>query len=193
MFQTLQRLAIAEQQFRQDRASDVNGDGRGEYGFLSALLASGPDRPPRLILHDSFEPEGDSIRIGAYRLAVLLPDREGLPVPPSAVARVDPRAAALCFLAVAWPLRTGQGAYRAYAVNHELLVWEQRNEEAPLTGPEVPRFPPLVLYEANTDNILPAPFWTVDWERLLPHGQAEFVRQQARELNLPLPAILAED
>ena len=190
MFGSLQRLAIAEQLFRKECVSDVDGDGRGEYGLLPALLAPGPDGLPRLTLHDSYVPEGDSIRIGAYHLAVFLPNHEGLPVPLSAVATVDPRAAAVSFLAVAWPVRTGQGAYRAYAVNQELLVWEQRNEQAPLTGPEIPRFPRIVLHEANTGNILQAPFWTVDWERVLPHGQASFVRRKAKELNLPLPEIL---
>lgn len=193
VFGTLQRLAIAEQLFRKDRVSDVNGDGRGEYGFLDALLAPGPNGSPRLTLHDSYEQEGDSIRIGAYRMTVLLPDHEGLPVPPSARASVDPRAAAQSFLAVAWPVETGKGAYRAYAVNHELLIWEQRNEKAPLTGPEIPSFPPLVLYEANSNNIVLAPFWTVDWERVLPHGQAAVVRDEAKRLNLPLPEIFNND
>jgi len=194
LFSTMQRLAIAEQLFRKDRVSDVNEDGRGEYGFLPALLVPGPDGRPRLTLHDSYEPEGDSVRIGAYRLAVLLPDRQGSPVPLSAADTVDPRAAAIAFVAVAWPVRTGEGAYRAYAVNQELLVWEQRNEEHPLTGPEVPRFPhqKLVFFEANTANVLPAPFWTVDWERVLPHAQASFVRKKAKELDFPLPEILQE-
>jgi hypothetical protein len=193
VFATLQRLAVAEQRFRKDRVSDANGDGKGEYGFLDALLAPGPDGRPRLSLHDAYEINGDHITIGAFHLAVLLPDAEGFPVPPSAEASVDPRAAAESFLAVAWPVRMGQSAYRAYAVNHELLISEQRNEKNPLTGPDLPSFPPLVLREPNTDRILLAPFWTIEWERVLPHAQAKFVRSEAERLGLPLPEIFNQD
>ncbi len=193
VFATLQRLAIAEQLFRKDRVSDMDGDGSGEFGFLPALLAPGPDGRPRLTLHDAFEPEADSIRIGSYRMAILLPNHEGFPVPLSAAASVDPKASARSFVAVAWPVRIGQSAYRAYAVNHELLVSEQRNEKNPLTGPQIPVFPPLVLYEPNTDRILLTPFWTFDWERVLPHAQARLVRAEAKRLSLPLPDIFKED
>jgi hypothetical protein len=191
VFDLMDRLAVAQQRFRRDRARDEDHDDRGEYGFLADLAVPGPDGRPWLDLTTA-EPSGDYWRVGTYRLAVLLPNADGIPVLPSSGNTVDPRASAVAFLAVAWPEHVGHSALRAYAVNQNLIVREYRNDDGEISGSALPDFPALTLLEPNARRFILTKFWPAGWETVLPELQLDHRRAALERLSLPVPVVLQQ-
>jgi hypothetical protein len=138
--------------------------------------------------------EASAVRVGAYRVAVLLPDAQGRPVSPGPGGQVSREHVNRAFLAVAWP-EDPRAGHRAYAVNHTLLVAERVNEDGSLAGAEPPiaALPALVVLDAAAErpvvvSTLPAP-WTIPMGR----AQKRWMRNRLAEMGVPVPAGLAAE
>ncbi len=138
--QTLRIIAMAQDQFKEARSIDINGDQVGEYGFLaelmgSAALRSGSGHSPQDIAElNAFLPrnftefvstsEGGAGEVGGYLFSVYLPatptfsgEVEGLGEAlhgGSGEAIPDPNQSALRWCAYAWPSTETFPARRAF-------------------------------------------------------------------------------
>ncbi|MDG1491691.1 MAG: hypothetical protein P8R43_07345 [Planctomycetota bacterium] len=137
--QTLRIIAMAQNQFKEARSIDINGDHVGEYGFLAELmgtaaLRSGGNSPMDISELNAFLPrnfaeivstsEGGACEVGGYLFAVYLPatpifsgEVEGLGEAlhgGSGEAIPDPNQSALRWCAYAWPSTETFPARRAF-------------------------------------------------------------------------------
>jgi len=125
---TLRNLIMAERQFRDARACDENGDGKGEFGGFAELsgatgVRGGAPAPPVLTRTFASLRDGTVVRVG-YHLRIWLPrrgrgfvaERDGGGFAPGTV---DPARAATMWWAYAWPVREERWQQRTFFVSSE--------------------------------------------------------------------------
>lgn len=185
----LQRIAIAQHQFRSLGTRDANADGLPEFGSLTDL-----QRLVDLPIESTDRSGVAVLRTGGYRIAVLLPDNHGRPVGAASSSPVDPDLAARSFLALAWPTVAGRGARRVYAVHHELLIHEVHNDDQRIQGIGLPtmRLPQLAYREPGSERVATSTAWPALWKPFLEHAQATEIRRRLENAGLPVPSNILE-
>jgi hypothetical protein len=192
--EVLRLVAVAQARLKHDGARDTNGDGVGEYGFLADLGRPGPDGESYLARAFPTPPQGSVAKVDGFYVTVLLPDREGKAVSSDLPAAVDPELSARTFLAMAWPISAGRTGYRAYAVNHELMVTEHENADGEFSGPGIPDTSglPLLVPDPRNERLMLPAGWPRRWTYLLPNHQARLIREELEPLGIPLPKAVSE-
>ncbi|MHC4469353.1 MAG: hypothetical protein ACYS99_00180 [Planctomycetota bacterium] len=192
-FRALQVIAAAQHRFRWERSKESPAAGRGRYGFLADLMGNASDGGPYARLEFEGDAADESVTVGPYRVAVLLPDEDGRPVSAGSGDRVDPEYAARAFLVLAWPERPHTG-HRAYSVNQTLLLAEHTNADGAFSGASLPGvpYPRLAERDAETGRLsvagaFPEP-WTVPLERV----QKRWLRNHLGARGVPVPEGLAD-
>jgi type II secretory pathway pseudopilin PulG len=153
--ETLAVIARAQDQFRAAKRLDLDGDGKGEFGFLKELsgatgLRTTPDggrvgdvlKPPALSsIFRLLDAHGSHARSG-YLYRVFLPDARGDGVPETELfpvdGMVDPVLAARTWCCYAWPTRHATSGERTFFVNEagtQLHVDSPRYSDPGRIGP----------------------------------------------------------
>lgn len=149
---TLKNLASAQQRFRDEARRDLDGDGRGEFGWLAELagaVAIDGMPPPGTRAEPLLAPAFRKLVVGrvqrsGYWYAVFLPGPGGTWLGEAelggGVGRVlDVDAAETAWVAYAWPVERGRTGQRSFLVRADGEVWCcGRSRSEVLVAPPVP-------------------------------------------------------
>jgi len=179
----LQWIAAAQARIRTAPAGsavDLDRDGQSEYAFLSDLLKNTPTDGawgPQPIVATA---DQDIFRLPGFYIAILLAGPSGEPILPSHADRIEADFAERTFAAVAWPIEAGRTGYRAYYVDHGLLIHEHPNSDGEISGHYVPALPTQVLASRNPRNgaVIPPPLPALPWRVFLKKEQTKLLRKR---------------
>jgi type II secretory pathway pseudopilin PulG len=178
--EALQWIAAAQEHYRLGAHHDADGDGQGEYGFLADLVRTAPRGGDWGDCPFDGETGFDTVRLPGFQLAVFLPGPKGEPLTPVSEATVEPDFAEKTFAAIAWPTEAGATGYRAYYVNHDLLVLEHLNAKRRFSGPTLPKLPVPVLASRHKESgsIMSPPSPSSKWTIFLRREQQALLEKR---------------
>ncbi|MHC4599290.1 MAG: DUF2950 family protein [Planctomycetota bacterium] len=153
---SLKAIATGQEQFKSAVTIDRDGDGIGEYGFLSELAGTRRGRCSDPVSQSSpyipsilgkLGPKGIACKAG-YCFRLYLPGADGPLEEGTAIPEVDPKLVDLHeknYVVFAWPIQTGRTGLRFFAISALGQVFSV--EPSPFSGMEEPPYGlhPLVL------------------------------------------------
>ncbi|MCB9918632.1 MAG: hypothetical protein H6832_09535 [Planctomycetes bacterium] len=149
---TLRNVASAQAQCQACGVIDVDGDGRGEFGFFGELSGAQPlrespsrstDAAPRRmappVLSGAFGRVFDrgSAQRSGYWFRIYLPSTAGVPIDEATMrdgAKVDPERAEISWCAFAWPVERGRSGTACFAVDAQGDVWRTEDRFGDFDG-----------------------------------------------------------
>ena len=138
---TLEGFYAAQEDVRECRHIDVNGDGKGEYGFLVELAGKvarrgSPGKPGKkersyYITRES-EWRWKNGRVSGdhgYIIQLFLPGKDGIPMGetakgPAGLPKPSPEHAAKAWCAYAWPVELGRTGTRVFFISQAGMIME---------------------------------------------------------------------
>lgn len=160
---TLAAIAAAQEELRADCRVDQDGDGLGEYGYLSELIGRAR-RPPAAGAagsHAPLVPYLDELNLEdgiahdqGYLVIVYLaapggPTSEAEVLPPARADAADLQEQR--YVAYAWPAQWGTTGYRAFATDGRGIVVATSNRDGAYAGRANPPPPGAAFAAAGTD------------------------------------------
>jgi hypothetical protein len=140
---TLRNIAAAEQQFRSQHAIDLDGDGRGEAGFLGELAGVRPLRAPAGVSASALATpllsaafgvlEHGRVHRSGYFFMLYLPTADGCWLREGRSGAVDADACEQRYLVYAWPDGTDAGSRRSFLLDGA-DIWASRSDDSRYAG-----------------------------------------------------------
>ncbi|MCA8969835.1 MAG: hypothetical protein KDC95_08635, partial [Planctomycetes bacterium] len=149
---TLKNVALGQAQVQASGVIDIDGDGKGEFGFFGEMSGALPIRestlgstdaaPKRIIppvLSGAFCAVTDhgSVQRSGYWYRMYLPSESGVPTDEATMldgTRIDPERAEHSWCAFAWPIERGRSGIGCFAVDVMGAVWRTNDRFGDFDG-----------------------------------------------------------